>query len=330
VFAPIWTVVLASVLLFAGAGLVLAQAPSTDRDNPTQLTANVITGDGVDEKTQYFYSFTAGPGEITVTLDVKADKSAAVSSVDLALFNSSSKKLLSTYSNPDHGSTKRAVETASIHGTQPLLLEVDVSTGISSFKIKIDGAVALKPGTGPGNDAGGSTEPAAPAALAAGNSSDVVPISISTDENKPTSLENHIINGASVSEPTKYFCTFEAGPGKVTLKLDVRAMTQAAHSHVNVELRDSDAKPLISGSADPGFGQTKQELLTVNLAGKQKLWLKITVSTGVDNYMISLGGAISIVEAAELRQLIYSPPNLVSIDRTSHYLPSTGNRFSAR
>ena len=90
---------LACVVLVAVAGLAAAQAPSTDRDNPTPLSSGEIKGDGVDEKTQYFYSFTAGPGDVTITLDVKAEKSTAVSSVDIALFNASSKKLLSTWTS---------------------------------------------------------------------------------------------------------------------------------------------------------------------------------------------------------------------------------------
>jgi hypothetical protein len=130
--------------------------PSTDRDNPTPFTSNVVTGDGVDDKTEYFYSFNAGPGEVTITLDVKAEKDRAVSSVDIALFDAKSKKLMSTYANPDHGSSKRAVETVKVRGTQTLLLEVTVSTGVDNFKIKIDGAVKFDP------TVGGSVAPADP------------------------------------------------------------------------------------------------------------------------------------------------------------------------
>jgi hypothetical protein len=118
-----------AIMLLAAAGLSVAhaQTPSTDRDNPTPLASNVITGDGVDDKTEFFYSFPAGPGEVNVTLDVKAEKGTAVSSVDIALFDARSNKLLSTYENPDHGSSKRAVETAKVRGMQTLLLEVTVS-----------------------------------------------------------------------------------------------------------------------------------------------------------------------------------------------------------
>jgi len=50
----------------------------------------VVASDGVDDKTEYFYSFNAGPGEVTITLDVKAEKGTAVSSVDIVLFDAKS------------------------------------------------------------------------------------------------------------------------------------------------------------------------------------------------------------------------------------------------
>ena len=146
------------IMVITLASLARAQdqtAPSTDRDTPTPFTSNVVTGDGVDDKTEYFYSFNAGPGEVTITLDVKAEKDTAVSSVDLALFDAKSKKLMSTYANPDHGSSKRAVETVKVRGTQTLLLEVTVSTGVDNFKIKLDGAVTIL-------TVGGSVAPADP------------------------------------------------------------------------------------------------------------------------------------------------------------------------
>ncbi len=142
---------LSAIILLAGAASVTAAqnqpTPSTDRDNPAQLTSNVITGDGVDDKTEYFYAFTAGPGEVKLTLDVKAEKSTAVSSVDLVLFDANSRKLLSTYANPDHGSTKSAVETVKVRGEQTLVLDVTVSPGIDSFKIKLDGAIKIASST---------------------------------------------------------------------------------------------------------------------------------------------------------------------------------------
>lgn len=185
-FAKLATIT-AAILFVMATAVSFAQAqdtPSTDRDNPTPFTSNVVTGDGVDDKTEYYYSFNAGPGEITITLDVKAEKGTAVSSVDLALFDAKSRKLMSTYANPDHGSSKRAVETVKVRGTQTLLLEVTVSQGVDNFKIKLDGAVKTDPAVG------GSVAPADPSATpspapgqgsAAQDSSSLTPDTAATD-----------------------------------------------------------------------------------------------------------------------------------------------------
>jgi hypothetical protein len=300
-----FTRVLALFVLIVASGLAMAQNPSTDRDNPTPFTSNEIKGDGVDEKTQYFYSFTGGPGDVTITLDVKAEKSTAVSSVDIALFNASSKKLLSTYANPDHGSSKRAVETVNIHGTQALLLEVDVSTGVSSFKIKLDGAVTLN-GTGQGGGLTASPQPDSTDPATDSNLASVAlePLSFSEDQANPTPLETRLIKGGSVTEKTKYFCTFTAGPGQVTLKLNVKSKKESAVSSVDLELFDSNSKHLVSGFANPSLGDSKQEILTANLDSKQKVVLKITVSTGVDNFALGIAGAVGINDAASLRPVI--------------------------
>src|SRR5258707_2915438 len=154
----------AIILLAAIASVTAAQnqpTPSTDRDNPAQLASNIITGDGVDSKTEYFYSFTAGPGEVKLTLDVKAEKDSAVSSVDIALFDAGSHKLLSTYANPDHGSAKSAVETVKVRGEQTPFLDVTISPGVDNFKIKLYCAIQIAPSTSSATDSAATAGAAA-------------------------------------------------------------------------------------------------------------------------------------------------------------------------
>ena len=55
-----------------------ANAQSKDRDNPTRLTSNVIsglTGPSYRED-KYYFTFVAGPGELTITLSVEATERA--------------------------------------------------------------------------------------------------------------------------------------------------------------------------------------------------------------------------------------------------------------
>ena len=62
-------VAIAFVIVFS-AGVSIAQYSS--RDNPTALSSGEITGNMNDLNRETFYSFTAGPGEVTITLDVNA------------------------------------------------------------------------------------------------------------------------------------------------------------------------------------------------------------------------------------------------------------------
>lgn len=62
------------IILIALAGTALAQ--STDLDNPTPMTTNETKGRWQTGKAiSFFYSFTAGPGEIMVMFDFKPDSS---------------------------------------------------------------------------------------------------------------------------------------------------------------------------------------------------------------------------------------------------------------
>src|SRR5258708_8273885 len=94
----------AIILLAAIASVTAAQnqpTPSTDRDNPAQLASNIITGDGVDSKTEYFYSFTAGPGEVKLTLDLKnKKKKAGGGGFNIPFFSTHSHPLLPLFTPP--------------------------------------------------------------------------------------------------------------------------------------------------------------------------------------------------------------------------------------
>ena len=152
-----------------------------------------------------------------------------------------------------------------------------VSTGVASFQDQTDGAVTTQPS---GTGLHGTTPQArrSRGQLAATSADSSSPAEVmSTDQNNPTPLETRLIKGASVNEKTKYFGTFVAEPGKVTLKLNVKSKKEAAVSSVDIELLDSDSKHLVSGFANPSLGDSKQEILSANLDSKQKVVLTVTV-----------------------------------------------------
>ena len=85
--------IIAVFLIFASMSPAFGQERSTDRDNPTPLTANVVTDDLDGTDTAYFYKFTAGPGKLTVTIEVKASGTNAGAMLDL--FDAKSRPILS-------------------------------------------------------------------------------------------------------------------------------------------------------------------------------------------------------------------------------------------
>ena len=60
--------VLGLALILALAGMASAQ--SSNRDRPTVLSSGEISGSLGNHNGENFYSFTAGPGELTITVDV--------------------------------------------------------------------------------------------------------------------------------------------------------------------------------------------------------------------------------------------------------------------
>src|SRR4051812_18790452 len=80
---------LVTLLLLLATTTAPVTAQSTDRDHPTALTSNMIKGTGTGKKAEYFYSFSAGPGDLILTIDLSA--TAGATSAEIELFDSESK-----------------------------------------------------------------------------------------------------------------------------------------------------------------------------------------------------------------------------------------------
>ena len=109
------SLVIAAFLLCVSISPVVGQERSTDRDNPTPLTANVITDDLDGSDTSYFYKFTAGPGKLTITIEVKASGTNAGAMLDL--FDAKSRPILSdVLAQGVDGGSERIVNSVQLSG----------------------------------------------------------------------------------------------------------------------------------------------------------------------------------------------------------------------
>lgn len=154
--------VITSVLLvvLARSAGVSAQEPSTDMDAPTPFTSNEVKGAGTSDKTEYFYSFKAGPGEITLTFDVKADKGANLHGFDYEVLDAKSRRLAGGFLDPVRGESKRKVETVRLKGSAPqeLVLKITVTEYMDTYRIRLGGAVVVAPAVGTPAPTGGGAQ----------------------------------------------------------------------------------------------------------------------------------------------------------------------------
>lgn len=127
-----------SILLLATTAIGV-NAQSQDRENPTPLTSDTIKGNGAGQKVEYYYSFTAGPGEVVVTVDLKAK--AGSTNADVEVFNADS-KIFYYYPNAT-SKTEHAVKKFMLNSEQALILRLALDSSAGAYSIKLAGPVQL-------------------------------------------------------------------------------------------------------------------------------------------------------------------------------------------
>ena len=132
------------ILVLAPAGLAAAQ--STDRDHPTALTFDEIKGAGTGKKVEYYYSFTGGPGQVVLTIDLKAK--AAATNADIEVFDPSGTKLFYYYPNATT-KNERALKRFAAPEKQMLTLRLALDSNAGDYAIKLSDAVELTAGKPP-------------------------------------------------------------------------------------------------------------------------------------------------------------------------------------
>lgn len=117
-------------------GAALAQ--SSDQDNPTPLASNITKGSGIGKKVEYYYSFTAGPGEVVVTVDLKAKSGST--NADVEIFDGDSNKIFYYYPNATT-TNERGVKKISVNSKQQLVLRLAFDGNAGDYAIKLAGPV---------------------------------------------------------------------------------------------------------------------------------------------------------------------------------------------
>lgn len=158
----VWSLLIAAVLFCASISPAFGQR-SEDRDKPTPLTSTEINDNLDGSGDQYFYRFSAGPGKVTVTFEVKASGTNAGATLDL--FDNKSRPLLAdVLAQGVDGGAERVVSSVPISSKQDVVLRIKGikygdSGGTGTYKVTLSGAVNIAQGAAP---AGGGAAAAGP------------------------------------------------------------------------------------------------------------------------------------------------------------------------
>ena len=134
------------VILVLGLFPVFAAAQSKDKNKPTPMTSNQVSGSSrKEDRRELYYSFTAGPGELVVTLDVQglSGRVDSLSLVRLTFYNQDFHEVgtLDRQSGLN-GENKRQVEKLNLSNETPLVMRLTFEAGASKYKVSLSGAIS--------------------------------------------------------------------------------------------------------------------------------------------------------------------------------------------
>jgi hypothetical protein len=123
-----------------------AVAQSRERDHPTRLDSDELRGVLHGNGGESFYSFTAGPGELTITVEVKSREGTLAMPFELLSANAADVLLCCEYAQADAtGLTGRTVKSVRIKSRQTVILHLTENENNVSgtFFVRLSGAVAF-------------------------------------------------------------------------------------------------------------------------------------------------------------------------------------------
>jgi len=134
-----------SFLLFIVVALSgsVAAAQSKDRDHPTRVTSNEINGELDASGDEYFYSFVAGPGELTITVDVKSSTGQALLNFELLDSHAAAAIICCEFAQADgDGQSARVLKSVKLGKRQTVVLHVTVGkAGRGTYRVRLSGSV---------------------------------------------------------------------------------------------------------------------------------------------------------------------------------------------
>lgn len=132
-------------LLLAIAAASVAVAQSGNRDHPTPITSSELRGVLNSDGGEFFYSFTAGPGDLAITVEVTSSGGTLAMPFELLAANGADSILCCEFAQAGTtGETGRVVKTVKIRSRRTVILHLTENQyGEGTFLVRFSGAVAF-------------------------------------------------------------------------------------------------------------------------------------------------------------------------------------------
>jgi len=281
------SLLVAAVLFCASISAAFGQGRSEDRDNPTLVNSNEISDNLDGSGDQYFYKFSAGPGKLTVTFEVKASGTNAGATLDL--FDNKSRPLLAdVLAQGVDGGVERVVNSVQISGRQDVVLRIKGikygdSGGTGTYKVTLSGAVNIAPAAAPAG--GGAAAPAGggPAPAPAGGGA------ATAGPKDPLTGE---LDGTDRN--TNFHKLNVTGPGTVTFNFSIKPTDKNAQAAFFV--MDSNSKVLLQDISVQGTDSVSRSL-TFDKAQLVIIFVKGVKngdSVGKGTYTVQFSGPVEV------------------------------------
>lgn len=269
-----WMLTVMAVVLVITASADPVPAQSTSRDNPTPLSVGEINGDFNQNDPEYFYSFTAGPGEVTFTLDIKARGYGGA--LYVTLLDKNGRQLAAFDKLVMKGQSEKLVKKETFAGRQGVIMRLFSGNGEGSYRLRIGGAVDLK-----------QAEPIMAQSPAASGQS--------TDRDNPTPLTTDGLAGDFHQDDPEYFYSFVAGPGELTFTLDLRA--RGYGGAIYFTLYDAEGRELAAFDKLVTKGQSEKLVKKETFSKRQNIVMRVFSGNGEGSYSLRIGGPIEVGQA---------------------------------
>jgi len=127
---------------------VFAAAQSKDKNKPTPITSTEVSGtSGKQDNREFYYSFTVGPGELVVTLDVEglSGRVDRESLVRLTFYDQDFHEVGKFQRKSGlNGESKRQIEKYNFSKETLLVMRVTFEPGASKYKVRLGGSVSVE------------------------------------------------------------------------------------------------------------------------------------------------------------------------------------------